>query len=83
MRTKPSGGGTHPIRTIAIRRLGGRVTQRVQEDAASTWWLRRLVGYLAPHRRKLITAFAAAMVVMATTALLPLIIRSTASPPSP
>ena len=49
----------------------------VQQQEPSTWWLRRLAGYLVPHRRKLITAFVAAMIVMATTALLPLIIRST------
>ena len=53
------------------------MTQEAQQGEPSTWWLRRLAGYLVPHRRKLITAFAAAMVVMATTALLPLIIRST------
>ena len=48
-----------------------------REMAESTWWLRRLVTYLAPHRRKLVVAFTAALVVMAATALLPLVIRAT------
>jgi ATP-binding cassette subfamily B protein len=51
------------------------VESRIAEE--SRWWLRRLVGYLAPHRRKLIVAFSAALVVMAATAVLPLVIRAT------
>src|SRR5689334_993249 len=54
-----------------------RVVAPEQAATESTWWLRRLVGYLAPHRRKLIVAFAAALVVMAATAVLPLVIRQT------
>ena len=74
---------------MTARTTGGSRMLQVESDGVdapeaetagaveSTWWLRRLVGYLAPHRRKLIVAFTAALIVMAATAILPLVIRAT------
>jgi ATP-binding cassette subfamily B protein len=52
------------------------VVERVAKPE-SAWWLARLARYLRPHRRKLVVAFVAALIVMAATALLPLVIRAT------
>ena len=41
------------------------------------WWFRRLLGFLAPYKRRLLLAFAAATVSMVATAALPLAIKST------
>jgi len=41
------------------------------------WWLKRLLGYLAPYKGRLVLAFVAAVVSMIATAGLPLAIKST------
>ena len=58
--------------------LAGDGVEVVRDPQAEPeWWFRRLLGFLAPYKRRLALAFAAAAVSMVATAGLPLAIRAT------